>query len=123
MLNTVRGWLRAEGRRPRGGDAASFSTRVRVLYVNTPLPSPVERQLRTIEALTKEIADADRDLAVTAKADAIARRENSSAERQRPTSITKAGPPALRWCLVQAAWAARRARRKATKPQACRSSA
>jgi hypothetical protein len=38
--------------------------------------------------------------------------EDSSAERKRRTSITKAGPPALRWCLVQAAWAARRTRRK-----------
>lgn len=38
--------------------------------------------------------------------------EDSSAERRRRTSITKAGPAALRWCLVQAAWAARRARRQ-----------
>ena len=32
--------------------------------------------------------------------------EDSSAERKRRTSITKAGPTELRWCLVQAAWAA-----------------
>jgi transposase len=38
--------------------------------------------------------------------------EDSSAERKRRTSITKAGPTALRWCLVQAAWAARRAKRQ-----------
>lgn len=38
--------------------------------------------------------------------------EDSSAERKRRTSITKAGPTELRWCLVQAAWAARRARRR-----------
>src|SRR5687768_7390558 len=31
--------------------------------------------------------------------------EDSSADRKRCTSITKAGPTALRWCLVQAAWA------------------
>jgi transposase len=36
--------------------------------------------------------------------------ENSSSERQRRTSITKAGPRAARWALVQAAWAARRAK-------------
>jgi transposase len=152
LLNTVRGWLRGEGRRPRGGDVTTFSARVRVLYEETTLPTYVERQLRTIESLTKEIADADRELAATAKADPIAQRlmtvpgvgpstsvrfvaaldeisrfsgahavesylglvpgENSSSERQRRTSITKAGPTALRWCLVQAAWAARRARRK-----------
>lgn len=30
--------------------------------------------------------------------------ENSSSERQRRTSITKAGPPRVRWVLVQASW-------------------
>jgi len=152
VLNTVRGWLRAEGRRPRGGDTATFTARVRQLYEDGRLPVHVERQLRTIDALTVEIVEADRELATTAKADPIARRlmtvpgvgpstavrfvaaldeisrfsgahavesylglvpgENSSAERRRRTSITKAGPAALRWCLVQAAWAARRSRRK-----------
>jgi transposase len=151
VLNTVRGWLRAEGRRPRGGDTATFPARVRQLY-SDGLPPYVERQLRTIDALTAEIGDADRDLATVAKADPTARRlmtvpgvgpstsirfvaaldeisrfrgahavesylglvpgEDSSAERRRRTSITKAGPAALRWCLVQAAWAARRARRQ-----------
>jgi transposase len=38
--------------------------------------------------------------------------ENSSSDRQRRTGITKAGPPALRASLVQAAWAARRTRGK-----------
>jgi transposase len=38
--------------------------------------------------------------------------EHSSSERQRRTSITKAGSTSMRWCLVQAAWAARRARGK-----------
>lgn len=152
LVNTVRGWLRAEGRRPRGGDIATLAARVRTLYADTPLPTYIERQLRTIESLTREIVEADRELAATAKADPIARRlmtvpgvgpstsvrfvaaldeisrfrgahavesylglvpgEDSSAERRRRTSITKAGPAALRWCLVQAAWAARRARRK-----------
>jgi len=152
LVNTVRGCLRAEGRRPRGGEVSTFASRVRVIYADTPLPTYVERQLRTIESLDREIADADRELTATAKADPIARRlmtvpgvgpstsvrfvaaldeisrfsgahavesylglvpgENSSSERQRRTSITKAGPTALRWCLVQAAWAARRTRRK-----------
>ena len=152
LLNTVRGWLRAEGRRPRGGDITTFSARIRVLYADATLPPYVERQLRTLESLNQEITDADRELAAAAKADPIARRlmtvpgvgpstsirfvaaldeisrfrgahvvesylglvpgENSSSERQRRTSITKAGPTALRWCLVQAAWAARRTRRK-----------
>jgi transposase len=37
--------------------------------------------------------------------------EHSSSERRQRTSITKAGSPALRRALVQAAWAARRCRR------------
>jgi transposase len=37
--------------------------------------------------------------------------ERSSSDRKHRTSITKAGPAALRWSLVQAAWAARRCRR------------
>jgi transposase len=36
--------------------------------------------------------------------------ENSSSQRQRTTSITKAGSKKVRWALVQAAWAARRSR-------------
>lgn len=38
--------------------------------------------------------------------------EHSSSQRQQRTGITKAGSPSMRWLLVQAAWAARRARRK-----------
>ena len=152
LLNTGRGWLRAEGRRPLAGDVTSFSARVRAVYTDTKLPTYVERQLRTLESLNQEIAEADRELATIARTDPITRRlmtvpgvgpstsvrfvaaldeisrfpgahavesylglvpgENSSSERTRRTGITKAGPPALRWCLVQAAWAARRARRQ-----------
>jgi transposase len=36
--------------------------------------------------------------------------ENSSSERQRRTSLTKAGAPRVRWALTQAAWSARRCR-------------
>src|SRR5262249_41594457 len=38
--------------------------------------------------------------------------ENSSSDRTRRTGITKAGPPALRASLIQAAWAARRSKGK-----------
>jgi transposase len=37
--------------------------------------------------------------------------EDSSSKRKRLTSITKAGPKAVRWTLVQAAWTARRCRK------------
>jgi transposase len=150
LLNTVRGWLRGQGRRPRGGDVKTFAARVRAACADIPLPEYVERQLRMLEVLTVEISAADRDVAARAKADPIARRlmtvpgvgpttavrfvaaldeisrfrgahavesylglvpgEHSSSGRTRRTGITKAGPTALRWCLVQAAWAARRAR-------------
>src|SRR4051794_17023649 len=72
VLNTVRGWLRAAGRRPRGGDVATFATRVRALCAGTELPSYVDRQLRMIDVLTEQIAEADRELAATAKADPVA---------------------------------------------------
>jgi transposase len=130
----------------------TFSARVRAVYGDTPLPTYVDRQLRTLELLNQEIDEADRELAIIAKTNPISRRlmtvpgvgpstsvrfvaaldeisrfhsahavesylglvpgENSSSARTRRTGITKAGSPALRWCLVQAAWAARRARRK-----------
>ena len=152
LVNTVRGWLRAEARRPKSGELSTFSTRVRALATEVPLPDYIERQLRMIDVLNDEIQQADRELTAVAKADPVARRlmtvpgvgpatalrfvaaldevsrfpgahavesylglvpgEDSSAERQRRTSITKAGPTALRWCLVQAAWAARRTRRR-----------
>jgi len=37
--------------------------------------------------------------------------ENSSSDRKRLTAITKAGPKAVRWTLVQAAWTVRRCRK------------
>jgi len=39
--------------------------------------------------------------------------ENSSSERKRRTSITKAGPPRVRWALAQAAWCFRRTQKTA----------
>jgi transposase len=37
--------------------------------------------------------------------------ERSSGDRQQRTGITKAGPPPMRWTLVQSAWCMRRIRR------------
>jgi transposase len=154
LINTVRGWLRTEGQRPRSGDATTFPARVRALWPEPPAacPSYVERQLQMIEQLSSAIAEADRELQTITRADALLRRlvtvpgvgpttavrfaaalddiarfpdahrvesylglvpgEDSSADRKRRTGITKAGPSSLRWCLVQAAWAARRMRRQ-----------
>jgi transposase len=152
LINTVRGWLRTEGQRPRSGDASTFPARVRALGTTSPCPPYVERQLDAIDALSGAIADAEADLHAITRADPLLRRfvtvpgvgpttavrfaaaldditrfpdahrvesylglvpgEDSSADRKRRTGITKAGASSLRWCLVQAAWAARRMRRE-----------
>lgn len=153
VINTVRGWLRGQGRRLGRGSRATFSDRVRVAC-GAELPEYVERQLRVVEMLTTEIVAADKAVAAHAENDEICRRlmsvpgvgpltavrfvsaiddagrfetahhvesylglvpgESSSSERQQRLSITKAGPAAPRWVLVQAAWALRRCR----KPEA-----
>lgn len=146
LVNTVRGWLRARGARPRTGAVETFPERVRALLPQ--MPTYVERQLQMVAELSKQIAAADKELAAMAKQDATCVRlmtvpgvgpvtalrflaalddiqrfpnahkvesylglvpgEYSSSDRQQRTSITKAGSPALRRTLVQAAWAARR---------------
>jgi transposase len=42
--------------------------------------------------------------------------ENSSGEKQRRGGITKAGPPRMRWLLVQVAWSLLRSTRASTTP-------
>lgn len=151
LVNTVRGWLRGEARGPlRSGSVEQFTARVRARYEEEGLPGYVERQLATIDDLSRRIAEADDDLERQARKDDECRRlmtvpgvgpvtalrvaaavdevgrfdgahkfeaylglvpgEHSSSERTRRTGITKAGPPALRRTLVEAAWASRRAR-------------
>jgi transposase len=152
LINTVRGWLRGEGRRLRSGAVESFPARVQALAAESPLPAAVTRQIEAIAQLTAQIAAADRELAQAARTDPVTRRlmtvpgvgpttavrfvaavddvtrfasahalesylgltpgEDSSSDRHRRTGITKAGASALRWCLVQAAWAAQRTRRR-----------
>jgi transposase len=156
VINTVRGWLRGQGRRLGPGSRVTFTERVRAAC-GEQLPSYVERQLLVVEALTVEIDSADREVESQVEADETCRRlmsvpgvgpltairfvaaldqvgrfanahqvesylglvpgENSSSERQQKLSITKAGPPALRWVLIQAAWALRtRCRQPAAVP-------
>lgn len=155
VINTVRGWLRGQGRRLGKGSRATFTERVRAAC-GADLPGYVERQLRVVEELTREIDEADQALETQAEQDEICRRlmtvpgvgpltalryvatlddvsrfadahqvesylglvpgESSSSERQQRLSITKAGPSALRWVLVQAAWALRRCRQSIAVP-------
>ena len=122
LINTVRGWLRAEGRRPRSGERTTFATRVRALYAETAKADPIARRLMTVPGVGPSTS-----VRFVAALDEISRfrgahtvesylglvpGEDSSADRKRRPRITKAGPTELRWCLVQAAWAARRARRR-----------
>jgi transposase len=155
LINTVRGWLRTEGMHLGTGGVGTFTMRVRRQQASlqgTALPAFVERQLRMIDGLSKEIDQADQELEEAATQDPICRRlmgvpgvgpvtavrfvsavdqverfpsahqlesylglvpgEDSSSERQRRTGITKAGSATVRWALVQAAWAARRCKRR-----------
>jgi len=154
LVNTVRGWLRAQALgRPSAGCVLTFPRRIKALLEkqNRPLPIFVTRQLDTIDLLTQQVVQADRELEKEAKGDALCRRlmsvpgvgpltalrflaaideierfphahavgsylgltpgEDSSSQKQRTTSITKAGAKHLRWCLVQAAWTLRRTRK------------
>jgi transposase len=144
IINTVRGWLRSRGRRIERGGKASLRKRVEAAWEGQ-LPSYVDRQLKLIEVLNTQIAEADAEVKSWATADETCTRlmtvpgvgpltalrfvaalddvarfesahqvesylglvpgESSSSERQQRLSITKAGPRALRWVLVQAAWA------------------
>jgi transposase len=147
LINTVRGWLRTQGRRVATGSVGTFGTRVREALGDV-LPSYVARQLQAIDQLHLAIAAADREVHDLAAADPVARRlmtvpgvgpvtavrflaaiddrtrfagahaveaylglvagQRSSGDRTRHLGITKAGSPALRWCLVQAAHSAKR---------------
>ena len=150
LSNTVRGWLRTQGRRLATGAVLSFGPRVREA-LGEALPGYVDRPLQRIEHLHAAITDADREVRALADADPVARRlmtvpgvgpvtavrfiaaiddrtrftgahavesdvglvagQESSGDRTRHLGITKAGSPALRWCLVQAAHCAKRTRR------------
>lgn len=148
LINTVRGWMRAEALGlPKSADA--FVRRVREATKGT-VPACVERQLKMIDALSDQITEADKELMALAKKHPVCPRlmsvpgigpitslqfvaviddrtrfktahdveaylgltpgQDCSSNRQRTTGITKAGSSPMRRCLVQAAWAARRAR-------------
>lgn len=69
MVNAVRGWMRTQGVRCATGGTESFPTRLRKA-IETSLPAPIERVLTTIEDLSEQIRDADREMAREAKEDA-----------------------------------------------------
>jgi transposase len=73
LINTVRGWLRQKVRQPRRGGAESFAQRVREM-ADLVLPGYVERQLLSIEQLSQQVREADRELERVAKQDPLCRR-------------------------------------------------
>ena len=72
IVNTVRGWIRAQARRLPSGDVGTFPKRMRETIADRP--AFVERLLISIEELTKQIDLADEELAAHAKADATCER-------------------------------------------------
>lgn len=76
LVNSVRGWLRTLGKRPRTGAVETLPRRVRLLCARerSQVPTYVERQLATIEHLTAQIRAADTELAAIAQADAVCHR-------------------------------------------------
>lgn len=72
LVNTVRGWVRAEARRLPSGDIHTLPTRVRETVKTRP--AFVDRLLTSIEELTVQIGQADQELSSLAKADATCQR-------------------------------------------------
>lgn len=147
LINTVRGWLRTDGRTVRA-TPEHFPDRVRTACES--LPAHIEPLLVVLDSLNTQIRNADRELLALARNDEVCRRlmtvpgvgpvtavrfqaaldelprfrdahkvesylglvpgEHSSSSSQHRLGITKAGSTALRACLVQAAWCARRCR-------------
>jgi transposase len=85
--------------------AKSDSTCVRMMSVPGVGPVTAVRYMAALDDVTRfeSAHKAEAYLGMTPG-------EDSSSDRQRRTSITKAGSTATRWALVQAAWAARRAK-------------
>jgi transposase len=74
LVNTVRGWLRADATQMATGESHTFPSRVRKHYREkkaTTLPGFVERQLEGIESLSEKIKAADQELLQLVEKDAV----------------------------------------------------
>jgi transposase len=145
-INHVRGWLRTQLWRLRGGATSTLPQRVRTHATANGLvvPEHIERVLLVIDALNEQVKAADRQVKTLAREHSVCRRlmtvpgvgpvtavsyvaaiddvsrfphahlvqsylgltpgENSSSQRLRRLSITKAGSGSVRRALIQAAW-------------------
>lgn len=73
LINTVRGWVRTQGRRLASGGVHTFGDRVRAA-ITAPLPPCVARQLAMLEHLHAAISEADAEVRALAAADPVAQR-------------------------------------------------
>jgi transposase len=64
LINNVRGWMRTQLWKVRGGGSGTFADRVRghASAIGVALPEHVERQLRTLTAVHEEVKAADQQL-------------------------------------------------------------
>lgn len=76
LINSVRGYLRTQLLRVESGKTETFPRRVRKRLESREqgLPAMIARLLIVIEALNKQIAEADAELATIAKEDEVCRR-------------------------------------------------
>ena len=64
LINNVRGWMRTQLWKVRGGTTVTFADRVRghAAAIGEPLPEHIERQLRMLSAVIEETKGADKQL-------------------------------------------------------------
>jgi transposase len=76
LINNVRGWMRTQLWKVRGGTTQTFADRVRghAAAVGEPLPEHIERQLRMLSAVLEETKAADKQLQTLAAEHAVCRR-------------------------------------------------
>lgn len=76
LINRVRGWMRTQLWKIRTGGTETFPTRIRDRAADrdASVPPHIERILATIELLTKQIVDCDKELAVIAQSNEVCRR-------------------------------------------------
>jgi len=76
LVNVVRGWLRIQLLRIRGGTAETFPRRMRALSEQSGkvLPEYVEDLLKSVDTLTAQIARSSAEIEKEAKSDALCRR-------------------------------------------------
>jgi len=57
LINNLRGWMRGQGKRIRGGKAETFADRLRTLQ---PLPPHVQTQLEALSGLNEQVRTSER---------------------------------------------------------------